>query len=199
MSITVERRIDDETPEEFLEVYRAAFAPLEALAAARQSLTDDEFREEMTDESVLKFVCQNRDGITVALSFVATDLSAVPWISPVYFAERFPEHYERHAIWYFGALLVLPEHQGGPWVNALLEEMVTAVVANDGIAAFDCCAFNVTEMGVPDFVEAATRRVAEVDCIEIDVQRYYAYVARGFHNVIDLRPETRDALERLAR
>jgi hypothetical protein len=81
-----------ELVEEFLAVYRAAFAPLETRAAARQSFDDDEFRDEMVDTRVLKFVAYDADGEACAMAFMATDLHAVPWISVPYFAHKFPDH-----------------------------------------------------------------------------------------------------------
>src|SRR3712207_1893444 len=94
---------------EFLEVYRAAFAPLEKLAAARQSLTNDEFLEEMVDPSVVKFVARDAEGNAVGLAFMATDLTKVPWISVPFFEAQFPDHMARQAVFYFGAMLVRPD------------------------------------------------------------------------------------------
>ncbi len=77
--------VPDEMARRFLAIYRAAFAPLEKLAPARQSLTDEEFLEEMADDSVVKFVASDRHQEPCALAFMATDLSVVPWISVPYF------------------------------------------------------------------------------------------------------------------
>src|SRR5688572_8581954 len=107
--------------EEFLQVYRAAFAPLVTRSPARQWLTDDEFRHDMADESVKKFVARGSDGEIMALAFMSTDLETVPWISAPYFAHKFPDHFARGAVYYFGAMLVRPERQGGPWAKYLLD------------------------------------------------------------------------------
>jgi len=188
MRITIERRIDDSTTERFLALYREAFAPLETVAAARQSLTDDEFREEMSDPSVLKFVGWNRRGESVALMMVATDLDVVPWISAPFYRAQFPEQAARGAIYYFGALLVAPGVRGGPWAHRLLGEGVRFVAGNVGIAAFDCCRYNVEEIDVPRMVAEIGERLCYFDRHEVDVQRYYAYVSHGLKEVeIDLR------------
>src|SRR5947209_19208788 len=75
--------VDAATAEEFRQIYRAAFQPLETKAPARQWLNDDEFLHEMHDPSVLKFVAYANDDTDeiVALAFMATDLSTVAWIS----------------------------------------------------------------------------------------------------------------------
>jgi GNAT superfamily N-acetyltransferase len=165
--------------ESFLGVYRKAFAPLEIRAAARQALTDDEFREEMADARVLKFVAYDEAGAAAGLAFMATDLSIVPWVSVPYYAHRFPDHYARGAIFYVGALLVRPDRQGGPWMKALVDTMITHVATNRGIAAFDCCGFNTDVVKLPDTLARATHTLAYAETVEIDNQRYYAYEMAG--------------------
>jgi hypothetical protein len=161
---------------EFLAVYRSAFRPLERLAPARQSLTDEEFMLEMEDERVLKFVGSDSDGQTVALGSMATDLSAVPWISPGFYKERFPDYFERGAIYYFGSLLVRPDRQGGPWATVLLTEMSKRVMADGAIAAFDCCAYNVTVVRLPELIATVGSRLGRVETMELDPQQYFAYL-----------------------
>ena len=91
MRVTIETVIDESTTEQFLQLYRAAFDPLEGLAAGRQALTDDEFREEMRLETVLKFIGWDRRERPVAMVVIATDLETVPWVSPGFWRERYPE------------------------------------------------------------------------------------------------------------
>lgn len=165
--------------EDFLAVYRAAFAPLETLAPARQSFDDDEFRHEMVDERVIKFVAYDTGGNACAMAFMATDLHAVPWISVPYFAKKFPDHYARGAIFYVGALLVRTEKQGGPWAKAVVDDMVRFVAENRGVATFDCCGFNVDVVKLPDTLARATHALAYAETQELDQQRYYAYAMAG--------------------
>jgi hypothetical protein len=176
MLITMERKLDEATTDDFLVLYREAFAPLAEKAAARQSLTDDEFREEMTEESVLKFVAWDDARGAVALAFVATDLSVIPWISVPYFAARFPEEYARGALYYFGALLVRSDRRGGTASMQLLKELTRFVSMNRGIAAFDCCQYNEETIGLPELVAAGGRQVCEIDTRPLDSQRYFAYI-----------------------
>jgi hypothetical protein len=197
MLITMETRIRDSTIEEFLGVYRDSFSPLEDKAAARQSLTDDEFREEMREESVLKFVAWDKTGHPAALAFVATDLSVVPWISVPYFAARFPEHFSRGAVYYFGALLVRTDLRGGVAAAALLKELTRFVSINRGIAAFDCCRYNEETINLPELVAAGGRQICEIDTQEIDAQRYYAFtpseLPQGYST--DLLPSIREVID----
>jgi len=171
--------VPPELTEEFLGVYRRAFAPLETLAPARQSFDNDEFRQEMVDDRVLKFVAYDADGEACAMAFMATDLDAVPWISVPYFRKRFPEHYARGAIFYVGALLVRAEKQGGPWAKEIVDDMVRFVASNRGVATFDCCGFNVDVVKLPDTLARATHALAYAETTELDQQRYYAYDMAG--------------------
>jgi hypothetical protein len=172
----METTLDEAAIDEFLAVYRESFTALDDVAAARQSLDDEEFRAEMREESVLKFVAWDDDRRPVAMAFVATDLSVVPWISPSYYAERFPEHHARGVIYYFGALLVRAQHRGGLVSYELLKELSRFVAMNKGIAAFDCCQFNRDTVALPELVARVASEVCLVDTQQIDAQWYYAYV-----------------------
>jgi predicted GNAT superfamily acetyltransferase len=194
MRITVEETVDERDGAELLAIYKASFAPLETLAAGRQSLSEAEFRAQLADRSVLKFVGRGRDGTATALALVATDLSAIPWISPPYFEARFPDHFRRHAIYYVDALAVAPNRQGGVWAYALLKDIVRMVARDRGIAAFDCCQYNEDMIDVPALVASVGERLCHFEPHHIDTQRYYAYVSSGLRSdtsdEIDLTDET---------
>ncbi len=165
--------------ERFRRVYRAALAPLEPLSPARQSLTDEEFFDAIASQSVVKFVGWNDEREACALALMATDLSVVPWISVPYFAARFPEHFGRGAIYYFCALLVRPQDQGGPWAQLLLEELTRMVAADHAVAAFDCCAYTTTVTKLPELIAQVANRVCVLDALELDRQHYFGYVYQG--------------------
>ncbi|MDQ1446548.1 MAG: hypothetical protein QOI20_3012, partial [Acidimicrobiaceae bacterium] len=99
MRIEIRSSLPTDMAEDFLKVYRAAFEPLETLSAVRQSLTDAEFIEEMHHPAVLKWVAWDEFDQPCGLAFMTTDLALVPWISLPYYRARFPEHYERNAIY----------------------------------------------------------------------------------------------------
>ena len=169
--------VEPRLAERFLVIYRAAFAPLETLAPARQGLTDEEFLGQMFDPSVVKFVAWDGDE-PAALAFMATDLSTVPWISVPYFRARFPEEFARGAIYYFGGLLVSPGHQGGPWASRVVRAATRTICANRGIAVFDCCEHNVGRK-LPGMVARVAASMTVFETKELEAQRYYAYVPAG--------------------
>ncbi|MCU1484856.1 MAG: hypothetical protein JWN67_1602 [Actinomycetia bacterium] len=171
--------VPDDVVEDFLQIYRDAFAPLEVRSPARQSHTDEEFRHEMADPSVLKFVALDRNDEIIGLSLVATDLSTVPWISVPYYQARFPDHVAEGRLFYFGAMLVRPDRQGGPWAKFVLDHIFTFLAERQGIGAFDCCGFNVDVVGLPDLIERAGHRIARFDLTHLDRQDYYALIVEG--------------------
>jgi hypothetical protein len=177
----VERMTDvaGDVAEQFLAVYRAAFAPLETKSAARQTLTDDEFREEMRDSRVMKLVAFDEDGDAGAMVIVATDLSIVPWISVPYYADRFPEPYARGAVYYVNAAVVRPDRQGGPWAKVVLDDLYRFVAENRAVMAFDCCGYNVDVVKLAQATARAAHRIAHVENFELDQQHYYAFDMSG--------------------
>lgn len=180
MRIETRVSLPEDMAEEFLKAYRAAFEPLEVLAAARQSLTDDEFMEEMANPAFLKWVAWDDLGKPCGMTFMTTDLSLLPWVSAPYYRAKFPEHYERGAIYYFGALLVHPDYQGSKVVIGLLEALLRKTAEDDAICAFDCCGFNIDTKPFQKMIADVAERVSvSADLQEIDVQRYYAYALRG--------------------
>jgi hypothetical protein len=188
MQVTMETSLDSATIERLLAMYRAGFDPIETLAAARQSLTDDEFRAEMVEPSVLKFVGWNRRGEPVALMNVATDLDHVVWISSAYFAHRYPEHAARNAIWYVGALVLDPAQQGGPWMRRLSIEVMRRCAEQRAVVGFDCSGYNAEVVKLPRMLADVGSSYFHMTTELVDTQHYYAYTFEGTRGDVDLRP-----------
>ena len=172
--------VPPDVAEEFLVIYRDAFEPLKAKSPARQWLSDEEFRHEMSDASVLKFVARAQDGEIVAMALMSTDLGTVPWISEPYFAAKYPEHYAAGNIFYIGAMLVRPDRQGGPWAKYLLDHMFHFFGERCAVGSFDCCQFNVDTVALPDLIARAAHPMIEVNWEILDRQTYYAGQCTGF-------------------
>lgn len=182
MKITVETSLTPDITERFLAVYRAAFAPLEILSAGRQSLTDDEFRADMVEPSVMKYMGWTRRGEPVAMLTVSTDLDHVPWISPPYWRHHYPEHAARNAIWYVGSFLVSPEVKGGPWMWRLASEVATRCATEKVVVGYDCCKYNTDIVKLPQMLADICHGLANVDTDLVDVQNYYAFVFDGLRD-----------------
>jgi GNAT superfamily N-acetyltransferase len=171
MKITTERVLAASVVAAFYPLYAAAFAPLRTRAAARHVLTADEFAAEMADERIDKYVVWDDSGAPVAMTTLATDLAAVGWISPEYFAARHPDEFARGAVFYLGYTLVHPEHANQGVFQLMTDTIERRCAEVRAVCAFDVCAYN--DAG------RVGRRIAllasgnwNVDAV--DVQTYYA-------------------------
>jgi hypothetical protein len=158
-------------------LYLEAFEPLRALAVARQVLHRQEFLDQMADPRVWKFVAWDQHGRIVGLSTLTRDLASVPWISPEYFAARYPEQTARHAVYYWGFSLTQSStatHSGSDGTFFLMLAAIAEVVAADkGVCGYDICAVNNANMQLASQIERLGHRLAQVTFETIDTQTYY--------------------------
>lgn len=172
MNLTIERTLDAATIGTFYQLYVTAFDPLRTRAAARHMLTVEEFAEEMTDERIEKYVVRDEAGTPVAMTTVTADLTAVAWISPEYYAARYPDHAARAAVFYLGYTLVHPEHANQGIFTLMTDRLAERFTAARGVCVFDVCAYNDART-VGRFV-ATLSRTGEARVDALDVQTYYA-------------------------
>jgi hypothetical protein len=180
MRVTIGRTVGADEARMMVALYRESVAPLAELAAGVQSFSDRELEEQLRNEAVIKLVGRDRDGHPQAFCLTTTDLTVVPWISPAYFARRFPEHHARRSIFYIVTIVVQPDRQGGLWAYALLKDLTRVIAGRHGIAAFDCCRYNQEAVNVPELARRVAGRFCDVDPLEVDTQRFYAYVTSNF-------------------
>lgn len=172
-AVCVEPGVDEATAAHFWSLYRASFEPLRTRAAARHIFSREEFYESLHDPAVLKYIGRDQDGVVQGLGTMSTDLSALPWISPDYFAARFPDQYASQKIYYVGIVLVHPEHQGGELFPLTMRTMLGRAQQEGAIGAFDVCRFNDEVVGLPRKLQAAVDGVAGRVQV-LDVQTYYS-------------------------
>ncbi|HEX5741688.1 MAG TPA: hypothetical protein VFY17_09075 [Pilimelia sp.] len=171
MRFTVEEVLPAGAVDGFYQLYQAAFGPLATRAAARHLLSAEEFAAEMADPRIAKHVAWGEAGEPVAMSTVTTDLSAVAWISPDFYAARYPEHAARRAIYYMGYTLVRPECRNQGIYHRFNLRIAVEAKRAGGILALDVCGFNQSRR-LPDSVAAMARQLG-AEMTEVDVQRYY--------------------------
>ncbi|AHH16442.1 hypothetical protein NONO_c16410 [Nocardia nova SH22a] len=172
--ITVETAIPDAEIELFQELYEVAFGPLRSRAIARQVLHRDEFHLEMTDTRVDKIVARTETGTPIGLTTLTRHLDTVPWISPEYFATRFPQHAERDAIYYAGFTLVTPTARHGAAFHAMISTVVRILAAAGGVVGWDICSYNNSQLSFADALRNAVGEQANVEVAVEDSQTYYA-------------------------
>ncbi len=154
-------------------VYLEAFGALRTSAAARHVLSQTEFIDEMYDPRILKYSVWRSATEPVALATVTTDLDAVSWVSPEFFATRHPEHAARKAIYYLGIVMVAPHRGQFRLLERVVRELAAGCVADQGVLAYDICAFNDATVRFGRRAEAILQRIAPVRVGVADTQTYY--------------------------
>lgn len=171
--VTVETSMDASATGAFWDLYEAAFAPLRARAAARQVLTREEFDAEMVDPRVAKHVARDAGGTPVGVTTLTRDLSTVPWISPEYFAARFPEHAARDAIFYLGFTLVAPGRHGSTVFGDMITSCLVEFTAARGVCGYDVCAYNDEVLRLDTMIRRTMAARTTVEHHRLDAQTYY--------------------------
>ncbi|WP_327109709.1 hypothetical protein OHB12_17690 [Nocardia sp. NBC_01730] len=171
--VTVETTIPDDRIDLFHRLYEDAFGPLRAKAIARQVLRRDEFHAEMVDPRVHKHVARLGSGEPIGVTTLTRHLDTVPWISPDYFAARYPEHAARDAIYYAGLTLVAPSARQGAAFHAMIDSIVQVLVAERAAVGWDICSYNNTRFSFADSIRAMLDEQANVEVAVEDSQIYY--------------------------
>lgn len=172
--ITFEPTVDGEVAEHFWELYLEAFAPLRTRAAARHVLLREEFDEEMADDRVTKILAHDDRGAAIGLTTLATDLAAVPWVSPEFFAARYPEQAARGAVWYIGFTLAHPGRRSTRTFMDMIDALVAHLAEHRVVCAYDISRFNDDSLRFADNLRRHLERTQDVTVESVDQQTYYA-------------------------
>ncbi len=171
--VEVQQEVSPAEVEEFWPLYESAFGPLRTLAASRQVLTREEFTAEMVDPRVDKHVARGPDGQPVGLTTLTRDLTTVPWISPEYFAARFPEHAARDAIFYLGFTLVRPDVKGSTVFGEMISSCLVEFIRARGVCGYDVCAYNDDVLRMDTMIRRTMAARTTVRHERLDAQTYY--------------------------
>lgn len=172
--VTFEHTVAGVVAERFWDLYLEAFEPLRARAAARHVLHRAEFDEEMADRRVTKLLARDEQGAAVGLTTLATDLGAVPWVSPEFFAARYPEHTARGAVWYIGFTLAHPGRRATRTFMDMIDALVAHLAQNRVVCAYDVSRFNDDSLHFADNLRRHLERTQDVTVETVDRQTYYA-------------------------
>lgn len=170
---TREYHVGPELTRSFYHLYEAAFGPLRVQALARQVLTASEFSDQMTDGTVVKYVARDEAGRPVGLCTLTRRLESVPWISPEYFADRYPEHWARGAIYYLGFVLAHPAQRHARFIDQLIDVGIGELVEQRAVCAYDLCAYNDDTLGLGARITQSVERLSGVAPRLTDTQSYY--------------------------
>jgi hypothetical protein len=178
--VTWERTVSPEDAARFYDLYLAAFSPLATLSAVRQILRRDEFDEEMADDRVEKLVARDDHGVAVGMTIMTSTLSAIPWISPEFYAARYPDHAARGAIYYVAFTLAHPTVRGTGAYITMLDTLIERLAAERAVCVYDICAYNNLAINFADHLSKRALRSAEITVEVLDVQTFYG---AEFHGV----------------
>lgn len=190
--VSVELTVHPDHQERFYDLYLEAFGPLRSRAPARQVLHRSEFLQEMNDPRVLKYVAWGESGEPTALSTLTSDLSTVPWISPEYFATRYPEHTARQAVYYWGFALAQPSRSSSSGFRQILLAIVAKMAREKAVCAYDICGFNNAQLRLAEHIETVAGRFAAVTVEALDSQTYYGATFPSLHVPANTTEEEHD-------
>ena len=157
----------------FYQLYEAAFAPLRVRSMARQALNESEFTAQMANGAVVKYVAWDLEGNPVGLCALTRQLESVPWISPDYFAHRYPQQWARNAVWYLSFVLTHPSQRHTRFIDQLMEVGIGELLDQGAVCAYDMCAYNDEILGLGRrFAERFERATGATPQLA-DTQNYY--------------------------
>jgi hypothetical protein len=172
MKITIEPTLEDDVIARFYDIYRAAFQPMQTRAAARHTLSAEEFAEEMLEERIDKYIAWSADDTTpVGLTTLTNDLTTVPWIEPKFAASRHPDELARGTLFYLGYTLVAPDADTFGVFKAMSDSLLQRVAEARGVLGFDVSAYNARRAIGRAIAKLPETFGAEVNVV--DTQTYY--------------------------
>jgi hypothetical protein len=175
ITVTATPTVDADTGDALWHLYLQAFEGLRARAASRHTLTRAEFDLEALDERVMKYVAWRCEA-PVGLVTLTTDLTTVPWISPDFYAARYPHHAARGAIFYCSLALVDPAERLTDVFARMVGPAADAIAAAGGVLAADMCRLNVEVVELSRAVTTLLRRRwGGVEPVELDRQVFLAW------------------------
>ncbi len=173
LMLTEQYELQDESIGDFYAVYLEAFGPLAIRAAARHVLDPDEFAEEMRDPRIWKYVAWDQSGEAVGMATLTNDTDAVAWISPEFYAARYPEHASRNAIYYQGYSLVRPGRDNRRVYHRLAEVCAYRPRDDRAVVGYDLCEYNIEQFRLDERIERISLRQGASVIEQVDRQSYY--------------------------
>jgi hypothetical protein len=175
MRLETTRSVHGGRAEECWELYERAFGDLRIRAVQRHVMLRDEFDQVLADTRVTKYVGVE-DGACSALATVATELEAMPLVSPEYFAHRWPQLYAAGHIWYVGFVVIRPDLQRGPLFGQIVRDVGAAAAAVGGVAAMDVSRHVARQRRLPEALARYFTRLAPgTHVTRLDEQSFWAY------------------------
>lgn len=147
--------------EKLWEIIQSGFAAVNAKTEHKQDMEYDEFKADIDNQNVIKYLAKNETGEIVGYLSVHVGLDEVNWIPRDIIGQVQKEADDSATPYYISTFVVPPSMQGLNLGAALLKGSLTdmasvsRVTGKNGIAFFDCAEVNYPM--IPQY----TRRVAQ--------------------------------------
>ncbi|MGB3735870.1 MAG: hypothetical protein WA964_12990 [Ilumatobacter sp.] len=171
-SITTEHEVGGDVAEALWALYQETMEPLDQVAAMKHLEERDVMFGRFADPGIIKVI--GWDGTEpVGLGLITNDFSLVGEISSEFFANRYPQHAERDAIFYGMAVLVKPTQRGMTMFSRIYIEMWQIPARVGGVLIFDTCKFNRDNFAADEIIGHIAANFPNSEWSVIDQQTWY--------------------------
>ncbi len=171
-SLTSETEVVGDDAEALWELYREAMEPLDQVAAMKHLEPREVMMQRFADPGITKVIGWEGSS-PVGLGLITNDFSLVGEISPDFFANKYPEHADRNAIFYGMAVLVKPTQRGMTMFSRIYIEMWQIPARVGGVLIFDTCKFNRDNFGADDIIGHIAANFPSSNWSVIDQQTWF--------------------------
>jgi hypothetical protein len=127
----------------------------------------------MRDPRIDKYVAWEKEEEPVGLITLTRDLEAVPWVSPDYYAARYPEQAARKAIYYLGFTLARPRVRRTGFLETVTRMCIEPLVAERAVLAYDLCSYNKDVLSFSTLIAETFGKFSPSQPEVLDSQVYY--------------------------
>jgi hypothetical protein len=175
LTITHETVIDGDDAQALLQLFDESIAPIDAVSATEHSENDDRLLAYFANPGIIKIVAWDGDE-PIGLGIITNDLTLISEPSPVFFANRYPDHAARNAIFYGMSVLVKESERGMTAFSRIYLDMWQIPALVNGVLAFDICKFNVESYNAEKIIAGIAANFPNSRWEEVDTQIWYAAV-----------------------
>lgn len=175
MSIDTVRFLDEPTRSRLLEIYTQAFEPLRTKTATRQTLDNDDLSALFDLDTSIVLIERGSRGEVKGFAAMVSDLKAIPWINPEFFADRYPEQYATGRLLYVPAMAISSKHQKKGAFVSLAKGLAGYAADRLSVLLMDCCTYNIDEEHFPEIIHRVGQWVAPTCHEQLDQQVFWAY------------------------
>ena len=167
LKVVTTTTVDAADAEPLWEAYAEAFGALADEAATRMVLHRSEFDAQLADPHIDKTIAWDDDAVA-GMTALATDLEAVPWVSPAFWARQ------PRPVYYLAWTFVRRGYRGAGLAGALLTPAAQRALDDGAVVGYDTCRSN-DERGFTQGIARAMAALGVAPPQLVDEQRYYLW------------------------